>query len=80
VAALVQLNPSGHHHGQLAAHIALGITWGGLVGDRRGHREGQLRVLGSPSALLRASTGQGGHRGEGEEGVREPGFCCCETP
>jgi hypothetical protein len=35
--------------GQLAAYIALGITWGGLVGDR-GHRKGQLRVLGRPSA------------------------------
>jgi hypothetical protein len=51
VAALVQLHPPPNHRpGQLAAHIALGITWGGLVGGR-GHRKGQLRVLGSPSAL-----------------------------
>jgi hypothetical protein len=41
--------PQNHCSGQLAAHIALGITWGGLAGDR-GHRKGQLRVLGSPSA------------------------------
>jgi hypothetical protein len=41
--------PQNHRPGLLlAAHIALGITWGGLVGDR-GHRKGQLRVLGSPS-------------------------------
>jgi hypothetical protein len=52
VVALVQLHPpktTAPASGQLAAHIALGITWGGLVGDR-GHRKGQLRVLGSPSA------------------------------
>jgi hypothetical protein len=36
--------------GQLAAQIAFGITRSGLVGDR-GHRKGQLRVLGSPSVL-----------------------------
>jgi hypothetical protein len=37
--------PQNHRPGQLA-HIALGITWGGLVGDSdRGHRKGQLRVL-----------------------------------
>jgi hypothetical protein len=42
--------PQNHRPGQLAAHIPLGITWGGLVGGR-GHREGRLRVLGSPSAL-----------------------------
>ena len=41
--------PQNHHPGHLAAHIALGITWVGLVGDR-GHRKGQLRVLGSPPA------------------------------
>jgi hypothetical protein len=60
----VQLHPPKaiNHHGQLAAHIALGITGGGLVGDR-GHRKGQLRVLGSPSALMRTSAGQRGHRG-----------------
>jgi hypothetical protein len=49
VAALVQRHPPkppAARPGQLAAHIALGITWGGLVGDR-GHRKGQLRVLGS---------------------------------
>jgi hypothetical protein len=51
VAALVQRHPpkppprpAGGSH-----CAALGITWGGLVGDR-GHRKGQLRVLGSPSA------------------------------
>jgi hypothetical protein len=32
--------PQNHRPGQLAAHIALGITWGGLGGDR-GHRKGQ---------------------------------------
>jgi hypothetical protein len=43
----------------------LGITWGGLVGDR-GHRKGQLRVLGSPSALRTTKeprTGTGGPPG-----------------
>jgi hypothetical protein len=51
VAALVQLHPpkppprpAGGSH-----CLGHGITWGGLVGDR-GHRKGQLRVLGSPSA------------------------------
>jgi hypothetical protein len=42
--------PPPRHHGQLAAHIALGVTWGGLVGGM-GHRKDQLRVLVSPSAL-----------------------------
>jgi hypothetical protein len=63
--------PQTHRPGQLAAHIALGITWGGLVGGSRGHasmhRKGQLRVLGSPSALHSSTAlrgpGPGGHRG-----------------
>jgi hypothetical protein len=45
----------------------LDITWGGLVGDR-GHRKGQLRVLGAaalPRSQLR-NPGPGGHRGGGE--------------
>jgi hypothetical protein len=51
VVALVHSStPQNHRPGQLAAHIALGITWGGVVGGR-GHRKGQLRVLGRPSAL-----------------------------
>jgi hypothetical protein len=80
VAALVQLHPPPNHRpGQLAAHIALGITWGGVVGGR-GHRkgQGQLRVLGSPSALhtLR-NPGPGGHRGGGESA--DPIFFC-ESP
>jgi hypothetical protein len=53
VVALVQLQPPKKKRpGQLAAHIALGITWGGLVGDR-GHRKGQFRVLvlGSPGPV-----------------------------
>jgi hypothetical protein len=41
--------PKNHHHGQLAARIALGITWGGLVSGR-GHRKDQFRALGSHSA------------------------------
>jgi hypothetical protein len=56
------VDPGGH----LAAHIALGVTWGGLVGDR-GHRKGQLRVLGSPSARHTEGLWTGGApRGGGE--------------
>jgi hypothetical protein len=63
--------PQNHRPGQLAAHIALGITWGGLVGGR-GHRKGQLRVLGSPSAR---HTKEPRTRGApGGRGVRGPGF------
>jgi hypothetical protein len=40
----------------------LGITWGGLVGGR-GHRKGQLRVLGSPSALHTKEPRTGGAAG-----------------
>jgi hypothetical protein len=76
--------PQNHRPGQLAAHIALGITWGGLVppvvGDR-GHRKGQLRVLGSPSARHtkepRTGGPPGGHRGGG--GSADPIFFC-ESP
>jgi hypothetical protein len=67
--------------------FALGIAcWGGLVGDR-GHRKGQLRVLGSPSArhAPRAThhtkaprtPGPEGHRGGGESA--DPIFFC-ESP
>jgi hypothetical protein len=44
VAALVQLHPppKKHRPGQLAAHIALGITWGGLVGGRGHPPEGPI--------------------------------------
>jgi hypothetical protein len=49
--ALAQLRPQTKSPGQLAAHIALSVTWGGLVGGRA-HLKGQVRVLGSP--LLRA--------------------------
>ena len=38
-------------HTQLAARIALGITWGGLVSGR-GHRKGQFRALGSRAPAL----------------------------
>jgi hypothetical protein len=59
--------PQNLRPGQLAAHIALGITWAGLVDvGGRAHRKGQLRVLGSPSprsAIL--PPGLGGHRGGG---------------
>jgi hypothetical protein len=58
--ALAQLRPQNHRPGQLAAHIASGITWGGLAGDG-GHRKGQLRVLGSPSALHTKEPRTGGH-------------------
>jgi hypothetical protein len=40
---------------RLTSHIALGTTWGGLVGGR-GHRKGQLRMPGSPSVLHGTST------------------------
>jgi hypothetical protein len=64
--------PQNHRPGQLAAHIALGATWGGLVGCR-GRQKGQLRVLGSPSALrTKEPTGPGGNRGG--RGVRGPDF------
>ena len=52
----------------VAARIALGITWGGLVSGR-GHRKDQFRVLGSHSALhanIPRKGGKGGHRGGGE--------------
>jgi hypothetical protein len=50
----------------------LGITWGGLAGGR-GHREGQLRVLGSPSALHTKEPRTGGPPGRRAE-VRGPDF------
>ena len=40
----------------------MGITWGGLVGDR-GHRKGQLCVLGSPSARRTKEPRTGGPPG-----------------
>ena len=49
-------------HGQLAARIALSITWGGLVSGR-GHRKDQFRVLGSHSALLANIPRKGGPPG-----------------
>jgi hypothetical protein len=49
----------------------LGITWGGLVGGR-GHRKGQLRVLGSPSARRTKEPRTGGP--PGGRGVRGPDF------
>jgi hypothetical protein len=76
VVALVQLHPQNHRPDQLAAHIALGITWGGLVGDR-GHRKGQLRVLGSPSARHTKEPRTGGP--PGGRGVRGPDYFC-ESP
>jgi hypothetical protein len=51
--------------------LALGITWGGLVGGR-GHRKGQLCVLGSPSALRTREPRTGGP--PGGRGVRGPDF------
>jgi hypothetical protein len=56
--------PQNHRAGQLAAQIALGITWGGLVGGR-GHRKGQLRVLGRPSARHTKEPRTGGPPGGG---------------
>jgi hypothetical protein len=69
-----------HRPGQLVAHIALHITWGGLVGGR-GHRKGQLRVLGSPSTLHTKQGTQPGHPGgaPGGRGVRGPD-CFGESP
>jgi hypothetical protein len=52
--ALVPPDAQKTPHGQLAARIALGITWAGLVSGR-GHRKDQFRVLGSPSALHASS-------------------------
>jgi hypothetical protein len=46
----------------------LRITWDGLVGGR-GHRKGQLRVLGSPSALRTKESRTGGPPGA-ERGAR----------
>jgi hypothetical protein len=65
--APLQLRPKTHRPGQLAARIALDITWSGLVGGK-GHRKGQLRVLRSPSARRTKNPGPGGHRGGGERG------------
>jgi hypothetical protein len=73
VAALVQLHPpktTAPASWRLTC-IALGITWGGLVGDR-GHRKGQLRVLGSPSARHTKEPRTGG--APGGRGVRGPDF------
>jgi hypothetical protein len=61
-----------HRRGQLAVHVALDITaWGGLMGGR-GHRKGQLRMLGmhSPSALHTKKPRTGGHRGAGSPRTR----------
>jgi hypothetical protein len=70
--------PPNHRPGQLAAHIALGITWGGVVGDR-GHRKGQLRVLGRPSALHTKEPWTGG--APGRRGVaRGPDFFFATVP
>jgi hypothetical protein len=69
--------PQNHRPGQLAAHIALGITWCGLVGGR-GHRKGQLRVLGSPSALRTKEPRTGGP--PGGAGSPRARFFFCESP
>jgi hypothetical protein len=54
---------------KLSAHATKPYTpWGGLVGGR-GHRKGQLRVLGSPSALRTK-----GPRTGGPPGGRGPDF------
>jgi hypothetical protein len=58
-----------HHHGQLAARIAFGITWGGLVSGR-GHRTDQFRVLGSHAAHHANIPRKGGPLGG--RGVRGP--------
>jgi hypothetical protein len=76
VAALVQLHPPPQNHrpGQLAAHTALGISPGAgwwVTGDR-GHRKGQLRVLGSPSALR--TKGPMAREAPGGRGGRGPDF------
>jgi hypothetical protein len=60
--ALVQLHPPKPPPRPAGgSQFALGTTWGGLVGGR-GHRKGQLRVLGSPSALRTKKPRTGGHR------------------
>jgi hypothetical protein len=69
VVALVQLHPPKPPLRPAGGSHCLGtrITWGGLVGDR-GHRKGQLRVLGSPSALRTKEPRTGGPPGgRGEE-------------
>jgi hypothetical protein len=73
--AMAQVPPDAqNHHGQLAAaRIALGITWGGLVGGR-GHRKGQFRVLCSPSALHAKTPKTGGGGTGGGRGGRGPNF------
>jgi hypothetical protein len=56
--------------GQLAARIAFGITWGGLMSGR-GHRKDQFRVLGSHSALHANIPRKGGPpRGAGSPRTR----------
>jgi hypothetical protein len=71
IALVPHPTPKNHHHGQLAARIALGITWGGLVSGR-GHRKDQFRVLGSHSALRTNIPRKGGP--PGGRGVRGPDF------
>jgi hypothetical protein len=69
VAALVQLHPPPPTAPAISRLTLpwLGTTWGGLVGDR-GHRKGQLRVLGSPSARHTKEPRTGGPPG----GARSP--------
>jgi hypothetical protein len=75
--------PNHHRPGQLAAHIALGITWGGLVGDRGQGPPAiaRARVLGSPSALRtkKPTQDRGGTGRAGARGARTR-FLFCESP
>jgi hypothetical protein len=71
--------PPTHRPGQLAAHIALGITWGGLVGDR-GHRKGQLRVLGSRQPLRAPHSGTQDRGATGGAGSPRTRFFLRESP
>jgi hypothetical protein len=84
VAALVLLHPpkppprpAGGSHCLGNHHLGRGAGW--WVGDR-GHRKGQLCVLGSPSALhtKKPRTGGGTHRGGGEQPADPIYFC--ESP
>jgi hypothetical protein len=93
VGALAQLRAQNHRSGKLAAHIALGVTWGGLAGrgswvawvlvaGATGRSKGQLRVLAPPrsSGKWAVGTGTGGGTGGGvpcDLDLGQVGQGCC---
>jgi hypothetical protein len=77
VAALVQLHPPKHRPGQLVAHIALGITWGGLVGVAGTTGNGPFARARQPFRAPPYGTQDGGSFGGG--GSADP-ICFAKVP